>query len=125
MNDKERNEKIVEMALHMLENMGIDGQVTCTCAMEEDRLVASVQIQSDDSALLIGQHGANLQALQYVLQLVTQHGSEDRFIVSVDVNDYKARRIQDLEALAQRSAKQVLVANNQAPKLISLLMRFL
>lgn len=105
--DKAFNQQVVECVIQMLSHLSIQGEVQCSTVVEEDRTVASVQIKTSDSALLIGQHGANLAALQYLVQRLMQKREPKSPLVVVDVNDYKARHADELVALAKRSAAEV------------------
>ncbi|MBE1556521.1 RNA-binding cell elongation regulator Jag/EloR [Sporosarcina limicola] len=62
------------------------------------------QLESAKAALLIGKRGQTLNALQQLSQLVTNKTSNQFKMVRVDVGDYRERREQSLEQLAERMA---------------------
>ena len=61
----------------------------------------------DDMALLIGRHGQTLDALQEVTRAAVGRRSGSRCRVMVDVEDYRKRQRDRLEARARDLAKQV------------------
>jgi spoIIIJ-associated protein len=62
----------------------------------------------DDLALLIGRHGQTLEAIQELTRMIVGRRLDDRVRVIVDVEDYRKRREQRLEARAQDLARTVL-----------------
>lgn len=73
-----------------------------------DQAIA-LDIQGEDLGVLIGRRGQTLASLQYIVNLVVTHRVKSRLgvPVSLDVNSYKQRRYQALQALALRLAEQV------------------
>ena len=67
-----------------------------------------LDITGDDLAVLIGRHGKTLEALQFVISAITVRKIGFRFPVIVDVESYKNRQRQKLEALARSSAKKAI-----------------
>jgi spoIIIJ-associated protein len=65
------------------------------------------QISGDDLAILIGRHGATLDALQYLAAIVVNGDSQIRRQVVVDAEGYRQRREFALKALADRTAQKV------------------
>ncbi len=54
-------------------------------------------------ALLIGRDGSNLDALQYLANRMVLRSSRDAPMIVVDVEDYRQRQFEKLEALAERA----------------------
>lgn len=80
-----------------------------------ERLVADDRIEYacditvvDGQPLLIGQHGANLQALLHLLRVITRPLLPERSMLSLDVNHYFAEKKGFLEQEALRAVKEVL-----------------
>lgn len=73
-----------------------------------DQAIA-LDIQGEDLGVLIGRRGQTLASLQYIVNLVVTNRVKSRLgvPVSLDVNSYKQRRYQALQALALRLAEQV------------------
>ena len=66
------------------------------------------QMESAKAALLIGKRGQTLNALQQLSQLVTNKSTSQFKVVRVDVGDYRERREQSLEQLAERMADKAV-----------------
>ncbi|WP_040226404.1 RNA-binding cell elongation regulator Jag/EloR [Bhargavaea cecembensis] len=66
------------------------------------------RLESPDAALLIGKRGQTLNALQQLVQVVANNKAKQFLLVSVDAGDYRARRKETLEELAERKADQAV-----------------
>ncbi len=76
--------------------------------IEEDGLHCDLNCSADDGGLLIGRHGATLDALQYLTLRVLQAEGVDRMRITLDVAGYRTRREKTLRQLAQTVAAKVL-----------------
>ena len=83
--------------------MGIEAHIH---AGEVDDAVKA-DISGDDLGLLIGRHGATIDALQFLAAIVVNGDRRERRQVIVDAEGYRARREAALSALAERTAQQV------------------
>ena len=81
------------------------GEVTID-EYEGDEGELILDITGDDLAVLIGRHGRTLEALQFLISAITVRKIGYRFPVIIDVESYKNRQRQKLEALARSSAKK-------------------
>ena len=81
------------------------GEVTID-EYEGDEGELILDITGDDLAVLIGRHGRTLDALQFLISAITVRKIGFRFPVIVDVESYKNRQRQKLEALARSSANK-------------------
>ncbi|WP_318616530.1 RNA-binding cell elongation regulator Jag/EloR [Sporosarcina sp. YIM B06819] len=75
---------------------------------EIDGKYVTFQLESAKAALLIGKRGQTLNALQQLAQLVTNKSADQFKVVRVDVGDYRERREQSLEQLADRMADKAV-----------------
>lgn len=66
-----------------------------------------INIFSDNNAILIGKNGKNIQALQIILKQILKSHIKGEVYVTLDVENYKEKRIQNIEYLAKRTAKEV------------------
>lgn len=66
------------------------------------------QLESHKAALLIGKRGQTLNALQQLAQLVANKYADQFKVVRIDVGDYRERREQSLEQLADRMADRAV-----------------
>ena len=81
------------------------GEVTID-EYEGDEGELILDITGDDLAVLIGRHGRTLDALQFLVSAITVRKIGYRFPVIIDVESYKNRQRQKLEALARSSARK-------------------
>ena len=81
------------------------GEVTID-EYEGDEGELILDITGDDIAVLIGRHGKTLEALQFLISAITVRKIGFRFPVIIDVESYKNRQRQKLEALARSSANK-------------------
>ncbi len=92
----------------LTKNMGLD----CTFDLSETEDGILISINGGNCAALIGHHGETLDQLQYLVNLAAnkKEEGEDRNYtkISVDVQDYRAKREETLRALARRMASKVL-----------------
>jgi len=65
-------------------------------------------ISGDDLGLLIGRHGATIDALQYIAAIVVNGDRQERRQVIVDAEGYRDRREAALSSLAERTAQKVV-----------------
>jgi spoIIIJ-associated protein len=68
----------------------------------EDEVAATVN--GEDLGLLIGKHGATIDALQHLATRIAYRGMPDRKLVTIDAAGYRERR----EAALQRAADQAV-----------------
>jgi len=82
----------------------VEGEATAPIAFD---------IKGDDLGILIGRRGQTLSCLQYIVRLIVGHQTEAWVPIIIDVEEYKQRRYEALQALAWRIAEQVKA--EQAP----------
>lgn len=81
------------------------GEVTID-EYEGDEGELILDISGDDMAVLIGRHGKTLDALQFIVSMITIRTIGFRYPVVVDVEGYKNRQRQKLESIAHSSANR-------------------
>ncbi len=86
----------------------LDVDVEVDIDIEEDGLHCDLNTSPDDGGLLIGRHGATLDALQYLTLRVLQAEGFPRMRITLDVAGYRTRREKTLRQLAQSVAQKVL-----------------
>lgn len=86
--------------------LGVDVDVDID--IEEDGLHCDLNCSPEDGGLLIGRHGATLDALQYLTLRVLQAEGLERMRITLDVAGYRTRREKTLRQLAQSVANKVL-----------------
>ncbi len=100
---------VIERLLELLEINGTVDPVALPLADGEDPSAAppSFNIAGDDLGILIGRRGQTLTALQYICRLIVSHRLKAWSPLVIDVEGYKQRRAEALQALAIRMAEQV------------------
>ncbi|WP_427109107.1 RNA-binding cell elongation regulator Jag/EloR [Lysinibacillus xylanilyticus] len=71
------------------------------------------QLKSEKAALLIGKRGQTLNSLQQLTQLVLNKSAKQFLMVKLDVENYRERRQEALELLADRMADKALSLNQR------------
>lgn len=93
-----------EVLERLLAIMGVSASVTQVAVAP-----VTLNIKGDDLGILIGRRGQTLACLQHIVRLIVSHQTKAWLPVIIDVEEYKQRRYQALEALAYRMAEQVKV----------------
>ena len=102
---REKPEEDVRQVLEdLLNKMKLDYRIN-NVEWEEGRV--RINITGKDMGLLIGRKGETLNAVQFILGLMVNRKREERVRVVLDVEDYRKKREQSLEALALRLSDRV------------------
>lgn len=72
-------------------------------------------IEGEDAGLLIGRRGETLQALQFIVSMIVSRQLGRRCHINIDVEGYRARRIDRLRSLARRTASNVDESGQSLP----------
>ena len=93
----------------LLDDMNIEAEVKMTDGENGEKRIT---VEGEDAAILIGHHGETLYALQYLASLAANkrvNGKKEEYTkISVDIEGYKAKREENLRALARKMAAKVL-----------------
>jgi spoIIIJ-associated protein len=81
--------------------------VDVTLALKEDPDYLYVDLAGQEAGILIGHHGQTLEAVQYLLNLVSTKGAAESKRIVLDVEGYRKRREETLTKLAARLADRV------------------
>jgi len=83
---------------------------------EEGKNIFRIHVKSEDSHLLIGPHGKNLDTLNFLLRLIISKHSEDRITTHLEVNDYLEQKdakllkfIETKIAYVKESGKEIIL----------------
>jgi len=87
-------------------------QVPATIEVSRHDNIFFVDIDSEDSSLLIGKYGVNLESLQFILavRIKTLTGDDD-FEIYVDVGNWRKRKDEKLKQMALDAAQRVASEN--------------
>jgi len=86
----------------LLDHLGVECTVAARRGPEAETLI--LEVSGDGSGLVIGRRGQTLDAIEYMVNRIASRGEELASRVTVDVEGYRARRQEYLEALAKRLA---------------------
>jgi spoIIIJ-associated protein len=82
--------------------------IRCRIEIVEDDDGLTATCTGGELGLLIGKHGATIDAVQVLAGAVAGRGLDERINVVVDAAGYRERRRRTLEAIAVRSAEEAL-----------------
>jgi len=85
----------------VFENMGVK-DTTIHSSLEND--VLNINVEGENMAILIGRRGQTLDSLQYLTSLVVNKDREDYIRVILDTENYRKKRKETLERLANKLA---------------------
>ena len=100
----EQESEAAEFVSELLRHMGIEADLRIA-TREDERVV--LEMVSDDAGILIGRHGATLEAMQLLTNIACGRRHEDGPRVILDTEDYRYRREQSLTRMAMRVARDV------------------
>lgn len=118
MENKERNQTILQITCEMLEKMNfeVDDAFVEDVAEEENQVLVSVTVANP--AGLIGFRGRNLAAIQLVLSLIVKNKLGEWVRVLLDINNYRQEQKERLTNMAinlaekvKATGKEVVMAN--------------
>ena len=72
-----------------------------------------VKMAGENMSMLIGRRGETLDSVQYLTSLCVNRGREDYLRVSLDTENYRAKREEDLRKLAVRMANRAKKTGNR------------
>jgi spoIIIJ-associated protein len=88
----------------VLRTMGVDAKVETK--QTEDGIL--FDIQGGNLGVIIGRRGQTLDALQYLVNVVANRHAEKHVRITLDAENYRLRRKETLENLADRIAKKAV-----------------
>jgi spoIIIJ-associated protein len=94
---------IKDFLKQLINNLGLD--VSFEIKNNEDRTV--IKMYSDNNNILIGHNGNTLRALETIVRQKVQIETGVHFVVALDVENYKDKKVSRIERLAKQTAKEV------------------
>jgi spoIIIJ-associated protein len=101
---EEPAERVRGIVARVVQALGLRASVDIDESDEEIRAT----VNGDDLGLLIGRHGATIDALQHLAMRAAFHSSADHKAVVVDAAGYRERREAALKRAADRAAEDAL-----------------
>ncbi|MBQ8893677.1 MAG: Jag N-terminal domain-containing protein [Clostridia bacterium] len=106
--DDENSKKITEFMMGLLAHIGAEEEAAVKVEIGEDDHYY-VEVSGANMGVLIGRRGETLDAAQYLCGLVLNKGrSGDKLRVTLDTENYRAKRIRTLQNLAEKNAEKAL-----------------
>ncbi len=106
---KDSTEIAVAFLEKLLEDMEIEAEIKVSDKGDGDKLIS---IEGKNVGVLIGHHGDTLDSLQYLANLAAnrkEEGEKREFTkITLDIENYRAKREETLRALARKMAKKVI-----------------
>lgn len=98
----------------MFSTMGFADEVEDIVVYQGATSRVGVRVRGD-ARMLIGERGANLAALEHIVRKIAQkkYGADTH--LTLDINDYRMRRMEDLKQDVKVAAKEVRLYNRPVP----------
>ncbi len=111
-NRKDTTETARDILETLLDLMGVATVVTPVAEFTIDgdegaEPTITLDVRGDDPGILIGRRGQTLSCLQYLVRIIVGHQTQEWPPIIIDVEGYKQRRFEALQAMANRIADQV------------------
>ena len=101
---REDVEITVDVLQHILRYMNIHATVQ---VRSTNPLALNIHGINESLGLLIGRRGETLASLQLLVSLIVGHRTKHRMRITIDAENYRERREENLRSLALRVAQQV------------------
>ena len=103
-NYKEQEEKALQILSKIVGSINREAEIRVASSNQEYTIF---EIVNTDPAIIIGKHGHTLDAIQYLVNLITNKESrqEKRRIYIVDIDGYRKRREESLQRYAREKAE--------------------
>ncbi len=102
---------VKEVLNEITTNMGVESNLEIR--KRDNNLM--IKIFSNHNAVLIGKNGNTIQALQTLIrQIIYNDVDNSDLIITLDVENYKEKRVSNIERLAKRIAKEVIATKTEA-----------
>jgi len=92
-----------DLLQRMVDLIGVEGTVEIGLCTEDE---VTLNVEGEDLGILIGRHGATLDAIQLVVAIGANRVADDGVRVIVDAEGYRDRHRQMLEAKARQHAEE-------------------
>ncbi len=102
------NDSLIVVKSTVEEILSMLGVLATVEVLQAEEKSFIVQLETEESGLLIGYHGETLASLQMIVGLVVFRKLGEWSRVVIEIGDYRARREEQLRAMAESYAAQVL-----------------
>lgn len=99
-------DKVREFLSGLFERMNVAAEPEIT--QSEDGSTISVDLKGENMGALIGRRGETLDAIQHLTNYAVNRGESNRIRINIDAENYRAKRTEALQRLAQKVAAKVI-----------------
>lgn len=93
-----------EVSKEILEYMGVQASISVSSEQED---AVRVDIDTEDTGLLIGYHGETINSFQRIVGMIVHQKTGDWVRILTNVGDYREKREETVKSLALRAAQEV------------------
>ena len=97
-------EEIKDYLKQVINNLGMEVNFEVTNDLER----TTIKMYSDNNPILIGKNGQTIKSLEILVRQMLLSKYQIHFKVSLDVENYKAKKERNLERMAKQMAKEVV-----------------
>lgn len=102
-----KKNSITDVARNFLESVLKEMNIKADLDIKQENETLSINMNGEDMAILIGKRGQTLDSLQYLISLVVNKGRDEYVRVVLDTENYRMKRKETLENLADKLAYKV------------------
>jgi spoIIIJ-associated protein len=106
----ESYDRVFELIREVAINVGVE-EIQLEEYMRDGAWV--IEASGENVSQLIGKRGKNLDALQYLMNIVLNRGNADRIKLVIDAQGYREKRYRNLMNLASRMSRKALSSRRQ------------
>ena len=103
-----KNEEIEELINKFIENTGKGLNINISSNIQIDNESINISLSSDNSSALIGKNGKMLNSIQVLLKKLIEIQTGMNLRINLDIENYKKRKIENLERDIKKIIKDVL-----------------
>ena len=108
MDNKKRNEKILQLTCELLDKMNFEVEKAFVEDVEDEENQVLVGITVNNPTILIGFKGRNLVAVQLVLGLIIRTQVDENIRILLDVNNYRNEQKDRLKGMVTNLIEKVI-----------------
>ncbi len=102
-----KKNSVTDVARNFLESVLKEMNIKADLDIKQENETLSINMNGEDMAILIGKRGQTLDSLQYLISLVVNKGRDEYVRVVLDTENYRMKRKETLENLADKLAYKV------------------
>lgn len=101
--DEDGFKKIVEISKNIIELICFKQEIKLIPDLKKNKII----VEGNDLSVLIGKNGKNIEALDYIINLIAKRKKLAARKIIIDVKDYRKKNIEEINKLALRMAEKV------------------